>query len=145
MRVFADHVFIKLDEYQAHLRQLGGKYSFSNEKVSNILLLVNLGRLLVSLIEYTGAYDLDEEQKALEIHRLELQFPDQFIPVGGRKGTAEALVLIDLRTQIFVQYFLDALEHNRWGDWNTSNKLDEVFQIESDPVTGQSHRVCLII
>jgi len=115
------------------LDKLGAKYSFSKEKVANILLLANLARLLVTLIELTDEFsETTAEERHLQITQIALQFPNRFLPPSGRKGTSEAKVLMELRTQIFVQLFLQTRDQNGWDEWNTSIKLEEIFQTGVD-------------
>jgi len=142
MKIFREHRFIGLRNYDDYLEQLGQRYSFSEEKVSSILLLANLTQLLVTLIELSANFTwVTAEERRFEIYNITLCFPGQFLSDGAMAGTEEAGVLLELRTQIFVQMFLDTLAGNDWDEWNTSTTVDNILQPKKDPLLKEFPQV----
>ena len=125
-----------MKEYSdAVVGQLAEQLKFPKEKVINVLFLANLTRLLVNLIELMGERETTSHEACfLSLTSIDLVFPSQFLPPGERKGTHEAHIISELRTQIFIQTFkgyLDLLQEELDKDWDPNKKIREFFNISS--------------
>jgi hypothetical protein len=144
MATYTPHKYIKVHEHQNQYKQLGAKSLFTNERIYNILVHANLARLVIDLIKITSEWDhTSPEERALLINQIELMFPAQFTPTNSRKGSNESIVLMELRTQVFVQNFMEALQSDLLGEWNTNNRIQEIFRTEREPEVPVQDRMVL--
>jgi len=90
-----------------------------------------LSLLLIQLIELTAEWTTKSyEERALTINNIELLFPNHFLPPEKDISGVEAGVLVELRTQIFVQLFLEKL-HTSDEDWNSKDRVTEIFKLST--------------
>lgn len=69
---------------------------------------------------------------------IDVLFPVHFLPVGRtRPGPHDADILCELRTQRFLQMFLDGVEGDSDEDWEPKAKVEALFQIASTNATAQ--------
>jgi hypothetical protein len=77
------------------------------------------------LIFLSGDWDATSpEERALALANIDLVFPSKFTPRGIE--VSDVLVIHELRTQIFVQQFL---ETGGDGVWNTKAQIGEIFKL----------------
>jgi hypothetical protein len=108
--------------------------------------MANIASLFGNLVEFTVEWDdHTPEQRGLEISHIAQVFPKTFVSPGQRIGTGELMVLAELRTQLFLQLFLEAFEGDDMDRWNTEDKFSEAFDLMSDdeePITEQKTVFC---
>lgn len=135
MQTYTVHKYIQIQDHETSLPTLKQTLLFPPKKVLKILLLANLALLLVNVIEITGEWEsTSPEERTLSISNIVQIFPSHFVGSKDKTGMTEAKVLLDLRTQIFFQLFLECSEDGL-QDWDTEAKIQEVLQIGS---AGQS-------
>jgi hypothetical protein len=93
-----------------------------------VLYLANLTLLLRDLIDMTSEQDASAEEKALNLSGLDLVFPDAFAESG--KDVTTYKVIVELRTQIFIQHFFESLNEGTIQEWNPQDSLADVFKME---------------
>ena len=72
---------------------------------------------------------LSYEERALAITNIDLMFPSQFLPSDLNPSGIEAGVVRDLRTQVFVQLYLENLNSVDNEDWSTEERTNEIFKL----------------
>jgi hypothetical protein len=125
------HNYIQLQEYNVNNTILFGDPQFPTEKVYKILYLANLGLLVINLFRITAQWErISPEERALSIRNISLVFPEHFLPPDSHRGTEDSQVMLELRTQIFTQTFLEAKQTDNLDQWNTNDKIAEIFKID---------------
>jgi hypothetical protein len=71
------------------------------------------------------------EKRGLAIAKFDMFFPTHFMLTGddSSPGPLEADILSELRTQRFLQVFLESLHDDL--DWTPEEKVEELFQIHT--------------
>jgi hypothetical protein len=129
MHNYTVHKYIQIQDHEISLPTLKQTLLFPPKKVLKILLFANLALLLVNVIDITGEWDsTSPEQRTLSISNIVQIFPSHFVWSKDRTGVTEAKLLVDLRTQMFFQLFLESAEDG-FQDWDTEAKIKEVLQI----------------
>ena len=128
---YTQHKYISIQEYEEYNEFFVKELSFPEEKFYNILYLANLSFLLIQVSELTSEWTKKSpEERALAITNIELLFPNHFLPSEKDISGVEAGVLMELRTQIFVQLFLESL-HASNEDWNSKDRVKEIFKLST--------------
>src|SRR5271170_7538752 len=121
---YKKHKYIQLAEYEEHFQMFSTQLSYAASKPAQILYLTNLSLLLANLIFLSGDWDATSpEERALALASIDLVFPAKFT---SDSEVSDVYVMHELRTQIFVQHFLEAGGHD---DWDTTIQLGEIFKI----------------
>jgi hypothetical protein len=129
MHNYTVHKYIQIQDHEISLPTLKQTLLFPPKKVLKILLFANLALLLVNVIDITGEWDsTSPEQRTLSISNIVQIFPSHFVWSKDKTGVTEAKLLVDLRTQMFFQLFLESAEDG-FQDWDTEAKIKEVLQI----------------
>jgi hypothetical protein len=122
---YTKHKYIQLAEYEEHFQMFAGELSYPASKPAQILYLTNLSLLLTNLIFLSGDWDATSpEERALALASIDLVFPSKFTPRDVE--VSDVLVIHELRTQIFVQRFLEA---GGYDDWDTAKQIGEIFKL----------------
>ena len=117
-------------KYTAHKYLPTQEYSSFNEKHRKIIFLANLALLLIQLVELSSEWPIkSHEEKSLELTNIDLMFPTQFLYPEKFPSAQEASILLELRTQIFVEMFLENLHEGAADEWNSSTKVKEIFKL----------------
>ena len=131
MQKYTQHKYISIPEYEEYNEFFVKELSFPEEKFYNILYLANLSLLLVQILELTSEWtSKSPEERALVITNIELLFPNHFLPPENDISGVEAGILMELRTQIFVQLFLESL-HTSDEEWNAKQRAKEIFKLST--------------
>jgi hypothetical protein len=130
MGKFTTHKYINLQEYEPLIDHFVEGLGFPEEKVWKILVSANLAFLLVDLIEMAAVWETKSpEGRTLMIDDVLLRFPKQFLTPKDYRGASEATVLVELRTQAFVQTYLESLSTDSAG-WTTTVMIDDIMQVK---------------
>ena len=122
---YTKHKHIQLTEYEPHFQTFSTQLSYRAHKPAQILYLTNLSLLLANLIFLSGDWDATSpEERALALANIDLVFPGKFT---SDSEVSDVYVIHELRTQIFVQHFLEA---GGLDDWDTSIQLGEIFKLD---------------
>ena len=128
---YTRHKYISIQEYEDYHDSFVKELSFPEEKFYNILYLGNLSLLLIQVLELTAEWTKKSyDERVLTINNIELLFPNHFLPPEKDISGVEAGVLVELRTQIFVQLFLESL-HTSDQDWNSKDRGTEIFKLST--------------
>ena len=123
-REYTKHKYIQISDYESYFQAFHTELSYPADKPAKILYLANLSLLLANLIFLTGDWDTESpEERALAIVNIELAFPGKF---SAEREVSDVYVMHELRTQIFVQHFL---EEGGSDDWETTIQLGEIFKL----------------
>jgi hypothetical protein len=127
---YTKHDYIQIQDYEEVIPEFGARNGFPLEKVLKILYLSNLALLLVHLIELMGEWEsMTPEVRALDIGCIALAFPTKFLAPGQRRGTDEAHITLELRTQLFVQTLLECLGDDEL-QWDTNQRVEEILKFD---------------
>lgn len=127
---YTQHTYISIQEYTEHRKFFVKELRFPEEKFYNILYLANISLLLIQILELTSKWTKKSfEERALAINNIELLFPNHFLPSEKDISGVEACVLVELRTQIFVQLFLESLHTSE--EWNSKDRVREIFKLST--------------
>jgi hypothetical protein len=143
MGKFTTHKYINLQEYEPLIDHFVEGLEFPEEKVWKILVSANLAFLLIDLIEMTAAWEKNSpEGRTLMIDDVVLRFPKQFLTPREYRGASEDTVLVELRTQGFVQTYLESLSTDL-VDWTTTAMIDDIMHVteKSPPDEEEVHKV----
>src|SRR5271170_1715471 len=138
---YKKHKYIQLAEYEEHFQMFSNQLSYAVSKPAQILYLTNLSLLLANLIFLSGDWDATSpEERALTLASIDLVFPGKFTP---GVEVSDVYVIHELRTQIFVQQFL---ESGGLDDWDTTIQIGEIFKVNDTKsvAAGVSTPVCAI-
>jgi hypothetical protein len=131
MQKYTQHKYISIPEYEEYSEFFVKELSFPEEKFYNILYLANLSLLLIRILELTSEWTTKSiEERALAINNIELLFPNHFLPPEKDISGIEACVLVELRTQMFVQLFLESL-HTSDEEWNSKDRVKKIFKLST--------------
>lgn len=146
MQSFTLHKYIQLRDYESSLSEAHKTLPFGPEKILKILILANLAILLSHLISLTGEWDLKPaEERGLSINNIIQMFPSHFLAQEEKTSTAEAQVIVELRTQVFFLLFRQLRdERGDLGDWNTEEKIREVLQLDQGSQSDEKKVLSLI-
>ena len=137
---YTKHKYIQVSDYEPYFETFAAHLSYPMSKPTEIMYLANLSLLLANLIILSGEWEsTSPEERVLALGELDLAFPAKFT---GERNVSDIYAMIELRTQIFVQHFL---EQGRADDWNTNIQLGEIFKVQdmrSIPSTATAH-ACL--
>lgn len=98
-----------------------------DEKSLKILYLANLTLLLIQIMELSAEWSMkSHEERSLDLINIDLMFPSNFLYPEMSPAASEAGIVLALRTQIFVQMFLENL-HEGIGEWALEDKQKEIF------------------
>jgi hypothetical protein len=127
---YTQHTYISIQEFTEHRKFFVKELRFPEEKFYNILYLANISLLLIQILELTSKWTKKSfEERALAINNIELLFPNHFLPSEKDISGVEACVLVELRTQIFVQLFLESLHTS--DEWNSKDRVREIFKLST--------------
>lgn len=89
--------------------------------------------LLLHLTELSASWTgLTPERKTLAIDSILMVFPSRFLSEEAHKGTDEANVIMELRSQVLVQEFLNCLKDKDFSEWDTEKKIKEAFALDNE-------------
>jgi hypothetical protein len=131
MQKYTQHKYISILEYEECNDFFVSELSFPEEKFYNILYLANISQLLIQILELTAEWTTKSpEERALTINNIELLFPNHFLPAEKNISGVEAGFLVEIRTQMFVQLFLESL-HTSDEEWNSKDRANEIFKLST--------------
>lgn len=132
---FTRHKYIRIQEYEEKVR-LFVEDDFPEEKVYKILYLANLSILLVEIIEMTAEWEnMSPEQRRLAISEIDLVFPMPFVYPGELGPTNTMQIISELRTQIFIQMYLEMQDAGDLDEWNSQEKVTNIFKMDEEHET----------
>ena len=109
---------------------------FTLQSVYDSIYLANLTFLILHLTELSASWTtLSPEQKTLAIDSILMVFPSRFLPEDAHQGTDEANVIMELRSQVFIQEFLNCTQNEDLGEWDTEQKIKEAFALDTEDQT----------
>jgi hypothetical protein len=129
---FTRHKYIRIQEYEENI-DFFVEEDLPLEKVYKILYLANLSILLVEAIEMTAEWEeLSPERRGLAISEIDLVFPMHFVFPGELGPTDTMQIVSELRTQIFIQTYLEVQDIGELEEWNSPEEIVKIFKMDDD-------------
>lgn len=133
MQFYTGHKYIQLQDHENTIEDVEDTLLFPPEKVLKILILANLAMLIVNLINITGNWNKKSyEETLLSISEVIQLFPSKFTVSGEKMSTAEAQVIVELRTQIFFLLYWQLSEEENLARWNSEDRIPGILHVNVD-------------
>jgi hypothetical protein len=126
--MIAKYTIHKYIPIQEHVRS---EPDFPREKSVKIIYLANLAMLLIQVIQLSAEWSMkSHEQISLEITNMDKMFPSRFMEFVP--SATEASITMNLRTQIFIQMYLESLHEGGIDEWISMEKAKQIFQLDDE-------------